>query len=130
MDNYFNKWASSVINRSTYPLKEKYTVKGINKRHLGGHCEYAVIEFIVEPFGYLFVDLSKTYQSLSDEEKGFVDSGIYGFLDVVLVSFSNPIKNIHITLLNFDIHAVDSSAKSFRIAGRLAGQKLLEKLRG
>lgn len=93
----------------------------------GPRRQYAKIEFLVEPAeGFEVVTAIESIEDDRFWESEHPDWAVLGHLDVVLVAWPQPLRNIKITVTEADYHPSWSSRMAFRMAGRKAGKILVE----
>jgi translation elongation factor EF-G len=120
--NYLNKWYEDILTRSSLPLAQSVRVRGQRDEHLGPREEFGEIEVLIEPSSSFEV-LVDTKIEKSEEVGSFIDSALYGLLDVLLVSGPFPVRDVRILLTDLKYDAVRSSRMAFRQAGRDAGRR-------
>jgi len=59
------------------------------------------------------------------ESLGYFKAAVFGVLDVFMGKAVPPLRNVRVTIVDAEIHPVDSSTWGFRLAGRDAGYKIL-----
>jgi len=106
-------------------VTRKVQVEGLRDAHLGPKMEYAKISLMVEPANQLEVVLP---QQLEGDEPMFVEAAVFGFLDVVLVADLRPWRDLRISVIDFKIDPINSSASAFQHAGRDAARKFLDQV--
>jgi elongation factor G len=123
-----NVGAPRVSYRET--IKSEATIDEKFVKQTGGRGQYARIEIKLEPFEggektVEFEDQIKggaiTRQFIKSVEKGIIDSAKSG------VSGGYPLINIKVTLLDGDMHSVDSSEFAFYHAAGIALKRAVEK---
>ncbi len=123
-----NVGAPRVSYRET--IKSEATIDEKFVKQTGGRGQYARIEIKLEPFEggektVEFEDKIKggaiTRQFIKSVEKGIIDSAKSG------VSGGYPLINIKVTLLDGDMHSVDSSEFAFYHAAGIALRRAVEK---
>lgn len=109
-------------------LTEALEVEGRHRR-ITNHGQYGSIHVRAEPSDDFLVAFSPEITALHTADvdaRLFSESAIFGLLDVLTFGDDLPFLNHRVTLLNMDMHPVDSSRIAFRRAGRDAGRKILE----
>jgi len=126
--DYLNSWAQNVIKRKSIPLQKVIEAEGLRDTHLGPRWEFAKIKIQAEPSDNFVVhfNINDSKREKLDRE-GYLQAAIFGICDVLLVSNQAPLRDICITFLDAEEHEVDSSPNAFRMAGRDAARKLMEK---
>ena len=125
---YLELWTKDKFLQKSYQLEKTIEVEGIRDKHLGPRFEYAKILVQIEPFNELDVILLNT-DSMEDYQIEMLEASIFGLLDILLTKAPCPLKDVRITLKEFDIDPIDSSLIAFRYAGRNAGEKILDILK-
>jgi hypothetical protein len=85
------------------------------------------VGFLVEPADEF--EVVTAIEDIEDDkfwEDKHPDWAVLGLLDVVLVAWPQPLRNIKITVTEAEYHPLWSSRMAFRMAGRKAGKKLVE----
>jgi hypothetical protein len=126
--NYLEEWAVSIIRRPSAKLKATVEIDGLRNAHLGPRWEYAKVRMRIEPSDGFDVRFDIP-RNPGTEQATYLDAAIMGLLDVVLVSESSPLTDIRVTVISIEEHEIDSSPRAFRMAGRDAGQSLLQAAR-
>ena len=104
-------------------------VEGVRKAHLGPRMDFAKVEFVVEPGEDLMVVFQVAGLEASREHLEFLEWAVYGFLDVVMLAGTYPMRKMKITVVGAEVDPIESSAMAFRLAGRDAGRGFLEEIR-
>jgi hypothetical protein len=128
MKDYLKLWPEELLKLGSLTLKSRITATGERNQHLGPRWEFAKVQVSVEPAAKFEV----FDNAVADEEarqKGYLDWTVFGLLDVLMVTESAPLRNVHIILDKVEHHAVDSTLMAFRHAGRDAGRKIMESVR-
>jgi hypothetical protein len=126
MTHYLDRWARDAVSRPSLPLERSVRVEGVRQAHLGPRMEFARIEFLVEPAQEFQVAMELPPRDTSPEQIRFVDSAIFGFLDVVLLAEQRPYTQFKLQVVGAEVDPVSSSLIAFRLAGRDAGRKFLD----
>src|SRR5260221_14418826 len=84
--NYLEKWAHDLLTKQSQQLSASVRVEGVRQAHLGPRLEVAKIEFIVEPADQFDVSVELPPMVSDPNRQWFVDSAIFGFLDVVMTA--------------------------------------------
>ena len=129
MNEHLQKWAQSLVSVKSRLLTRTIRVEGVREAHLGPRMDFAKVEFLLEPAEELDVVLQVAGIEASREQQQFVESAVYGFLDVVMMAEPYPVKKMRITVVGADVDPVNSNMFAFRLAGRDAAKKLLEEIR-
>jgi hypothetical protein len=126
--NYLEKWAQSIIRRTSNTLKAPVEIEAVRDAHLGPRWEYAKVRLRIEP--------AETFEVRSEVEimddtvrQTYLDATIFGLLDVLLVAEASPLIRISVCVTALEQHEIDSTPMAFRMAGREAGRKLLQAAR-
>lgn len=127
MSTYLERWARDAVSRQSLPLARSVHVEGVRIAHLGPRMESARVEFLLEPAQEF--EVAVELPPLGAEQAHFVESAIFGFLDVVLLAEPRPYKDMKLRVLGVDVDPVSSSLIAFRLAGRDAGRKFLDAVR-
>ncbi|MFA5259998.1 MAG: hypothetical protein WC450_02075 [Candidatus Omnitrophota bacterium] len=122
---YLEKWIQNLLEQPSLDIDQSYKVKGECKKHLGPRLEYATIDITVEPASSFSVEISQNLFSLN-HASAFIESAVYGILDVIMCANIIPFKNVKIVIRKIDIDEIDSNKTAFRKAGRDAGWKIIE----
>lgn len=118
-----------MLKPNSLTLKSKVTIVGERNEHIGPRWEIARISITVEPApDFEVVDLYPDNQEARQE--GYLDWAVFGLLDVIMLTWSTPLRNIRVTLEKVEVDAINSSRMAFRHAGRDAGHKLLQIVKG
>ena len=124
--DHLRYWAEDVMTRTPARPKRSHRVGG-EFEQAADRQQYAKIEFLVEPAeGF---EVAVDVEGAEDDPfwKGeHADWGVLGLLDVVLVAWSQPMRDIKVTIVGVAYDPLWSSPMAFRFAGREAGRKLLE----
>jgi Elongation factor G, domain IV len=123
-ENYLEKWAASVIRRPSANLRATVEVEGLRNEHLGPIWEYAKVKMRFEPSERF--EVQSRISVKNSEQAAYLNAAIMGLLDALLVTWPEPLINVHVTLLEMEEHEVDSSQRAFLMAGRNAGLNLLQ----
>jgi hypothetical protein len=126
---YLDRWAESLLARRSLPLKAAVHIVGLRKSHLGPRMDFGEVEFIAEPAGTFEVSLEVPNVGEKPEWSQFIESAIFGFLDVVMLEETYPYKNFKLRVVGAKFNPVDSNSLAFRLAGRDAGKKFLAEIR-
>lgn len=125
MKDYIKLWQQELLKPNSLILKSKVTVIGERNEHIGPRCEVARIHVSVEPAPSLeVIDIFPGNEEARKE--GYLDWAVFGLLDVVMLTWSTPLRNIRVILEKAEVDAINSSCMAFRHAGRDAGRKLLQ----
>jgi hypothetical protein len=116
----------NLTHRKSFQLNGTFNIVGERNAHLGGRCEIATIRLTIKP--------AESFQVYTDaipnvdevEGKGYLDSAVFGILEVLVVGVNYPLTEVAIIFRSFEVHPVESSISAFRQAGRDAGRKILE----
>lgn len=97
-----------------------------------GYLVYAIqraeIDLEVEPSSsFEVVDALHRNEEVWDN--GLMDGAIFGLLDVLMVADSESICDIRVVLKDVNYDRIECSPKAFRLAGRDAGQKIIESMK-
>jgi hypothetical protein len=129
MKDYLKLWQQDMLKANSLTLKSKITIVGERNEHIGPRWEIARIQITVEPASdFEVVDVYPDNQEARQE--GFLDWAVFGLLDVIMLTWSTPLRNIRVTLEKAEVDAINSSRMAFRHAGRDAGRKLLQIVKG
>jgi hypothetical protein len=125
MKDYLKLWQQELLKPNSLTLKSKITVMGERNEHIGPRCEVARIQISVEPApSFEVIDLYPGNEEARKE--GYLDWAVFGLLDVLMLTWSTPLRNIRVILEKAEVDAINSSCMAFRHAGRDAGRKLLQ----
>ena len=126
MNAYLAKWAGDLISGESRRLPKAFRVQGVREAHLGPRLEVARVELLAEPADDLNVVFDTSGLAPRPELPPFVESAVFGFLDVVLLAEPYPLRKMTLTVVDMEVDPVSSSVRAFRLAGREAGRRLLE----
>jgi Elongation factor G, domain IV len=126
--NYLEKWAQSILRRTSNTLKTPVEIEAERDAHLGPRWEYAKIKLRIEP-AETFEVRSEVQITEDTVRQTYLDATIMGLLDVLLVAEESPLIRISVNITALEEHEVDSTPMAFRMAGREAGKKLLKAAR-
>lgn len=127
MKTYFEQWFNNLMSRRSEVISISGTVVGLQNRHLGPRTDYAKLAITYEPWDSFLIDC--TAPNIEElRANAYLDYAVFGVLDVLLTAQSYPIRNIHLTIKEADIHPVHANQLAFRWAGRDAARKLLDVL--
>jgi hypothetical protein len=129
MNDNLQNWVQSLVSAKSRLLTRTIRVEGVRKAHLGPRIDYARVEFLLEPAEDLDVVVQVVGIEVTREQQQFVESAIYGFLDVAMLAEPYPMKKMRVTVVGADFDPVSSNMIAFRLAGRDAAKKLLEEIR-
>lgn len=129
MSPYLDRWARDAVSRQSLPLARAVHVEGVRQAHLGPRLESARVKFLLEPAKEFQVEVELPPPGGSPEQILFVESAIFGFLDVVLLAEARPYKDMKLRVLGAEVDPVNSNLIAFRLAGRDAGRKFLDAVR-
>ncbi len=120
-----------ILVKTSAKLKGSHRVAGEFDRIIGSRPQYAKIEFLVEPAeGFAVGDDVESEVGGTEDERFWKsehpDWAVLGLLDVLLVAWTQPLRNIKVTVTSADYHPAWSSLMAFRMAGWDAGKKLVE----
>lgn len=118
-------WMSSLLSLPSAKLKGSRRVEGVWDRHLGPRREFAKIVFLIEPSDKFEVSIQSTNELGELSKIGYLDWGVMGLLDVIMVSGTLPLKDIKVTITDAWSDPTDSNHMAFRHAGRVAGRSLM-----
>jgi hypothetical protein len=125
MKVYLKLWQQDLLKPNSLTLKSKITVMGERNEHIGPRWEIARIQISAEPApSFEVIDLFPCNEEARQE--GYLDWTVLGLLDVLMLTWSTPLRNIRVILEKAEVDAVNSSCMAFRHAGRDAGRKLLQ----
>jgi hypothetical protein len=121
--NYLDKWVQEKLGKPSAKLKEEITVQG--KYHpIGDPFRYAMFEASIEPAdSFLVAVIPGAIPSTTDAQR-YLDSAIFGILDIILATELRPLRDIKITITKMGIDLEGSSQYAFRRAGNDAGNKI------
>jgi hypothetical protein len=110
-------------------LKFPVSATGVCDKHLGPTSAFAKITLRIEPAASFEVvdDLPEDEEFLKG---GYLDWAVFGLLDALMLAESGPISAIHIVVTEAEYSRVDSSQMAFRWAGRDAGNRIIESIKG
>ncbi len=128
MKDYLTLWGKELQEQYSFPVDRTVIVVGERDRHLGPRWEKAKVQVTVEP-ATVFEVIDAAPDDKELQKFGYPDWVVFGPLDVLMVAFSSPVRNVRIILEKAEYDPVDSSAMAFRQAGRDAGRKIIEALR-
>jgi hypothetical protein len=124
-EGLFQAWGESFLSGSAAKLLSRVELEAHSiKQVCSGH--YARLEFTAEPSETFKVTFDKPDHVVGRYRFDFRDEAVFGMLDVLTMAESLPLRGVHIRINKMDIHPVDSKANAFRMAGRIAGRKILE----
>lgn len=124
--NLLEKWMEDMLSRRSRVLEAPVRVEGIRKAHLGGYLQIGQVLFVIEPANGFEISIEIANLEAKPEYKSFIESAIFGFLDVVMLAEPYPFKDLKVRVVGAEFDPVSSSVISFRLAGRDAGKKFLE----
>jgi hypothetical protein len=128
--NYLEKWAGDLLSRQSRTLNEVVRVTGTRKAHLGPRLDFAQVTFAIAPASGFEVSIEVSNLDANRAHQAFIESAVFGFLDVAMLAEPYPYKNVRLHVLSAEFDPVSSNAMAFRLAGRDAGQKFLDAVRG
>ena len=120
--NYIGLWLEDIRARPSLTLKSSLQVQALHDKHLGPRSEYAKVDILFEPAPQFEV------VTQVDVGKGYVNSIVFGLLDILLASGQYPLKDIRVVIKGIETDPINSSQMAFRLAGRRAGMLLMESL--
>ena len=123
MSGLIQQWFEQLLKAPSKVLEHAFEVEGVRDAHLGPKMERARVSFLIE--GSAAFEVVHMRRPKNSEEEMFLTSAIFGFLDAVLVDDLRPWRNLRITIRDFTVDPIDSSASAFRRAGRDAGRAFL-----
>ncbi len=128
MKDYVSLWLDGLPKRKSKTICAPIKVSGKFGAYLVYGFQRAEIELEVEPSSsFEVVDALHRNEEVWDN--GLMDGAIFGLLDVLMVADSEPICDIRVVLMDVDYDRIECSPRAFRLAGRDAGQKIIESMR-
>lgn len=124
-NDILQKWFSGICSRRTMPFSHAVIVTGVRDEHRGPRWEFAKIEVSIQPANGFEVSYGR--HAVKAE---FLEAAVFGLMDILLTGYSIPVRDVKIELLKAEEHPVDSTEIAFREAGRDAGRKALEQIKG
>src|SRR4051794_2015722 len=124
MMGILTQWRDSLLDPPVFRFPKVVTASGERIAHLGGRSDFARAQLRFEPADEFAVSLDGA-PSDSDAQE-FAKGLIFGVLDVLKTFAKNPILNVKVIIERMEIHAIESNARAFRLAGRVATQKALK----
>ncbi|MGE5265210.1 MAG: hypothetical protein ACM3S0_17665 [Acidobacteriota bacterium] len=129
MSDYVQLWCNNLLSRSSYTVSQQFETWGECNKHVGPSYWYAKVNITLGPSPDLqVIDNMEKVKSDRLNQAGWFDQIVYGVLDVMLTDFSAPCKTFRLTILDVQIHDVDSNAIAFRLAGKDAARKIAAQL--
>jgi hypothetical protein len=120
--NYFEEWFTGLIDIKSYnPIKQRATATGEYNKHVGPAIRYARVTIALEP-GNTFQVIDKLNAEISDylKQQECFTPIIFGVLDVALTSYSVPINEFTLTIIDVNYDEISSPPIAFRLAAREA----------
>lgn len=108
--DHLRYWAEELMLRTPAKLKTGHRVLGEYGPTTGPRQQYAKAEFVVEPANEFQV--VPAVEDAQDDEfwgSSLPDWAVLGLLDVVLVAWPQPLRNIKVTVVDADCHPLWSS---------------------
>jgi hypothetical protein len=127
MKDYLGLWNKKLLEQCSFSVDRSVTVVGERDQHLGPRWEKAKVQVTVEP-SMVFEVVNAVHDDKELQKFGYPDWVVFGLLDVLMVAFSAPVRNVRIILEKAEYDPVLSSAMAFRQAGRDAGRKIIQAL--
>lgn len=124
------RWTQDVLTRRSRPLPRSVQVEGVRKAHLGPMLQVASVRFVAEPAERFSVVVEVPGVEGHADRVAFIEAAVFGLLDIVLLSEPQPMREMRLRLVAAEFDPVNASVMAFRLAGRDAGQHLVEALRG
>ena len=125
--NLFDNWFEQLINQTSSKWVKDVEVKGLCKRISGPKAFYAEVSLSFSPSNSFeiknLLDSSIAKRAI---EENWINSIIYGAIDVFLVYPPRPIKNFRLTIHEIKYNEIDSVPFAFRLASRDAAIKALK----
>ena len=125
--DYIRRWFDSlfVFNRDyDRAISPPVSAVGNFNKNLGGMFVRATIELTV--YDSETFEVAEACEVASEEERTFLEAGIFGFLDIVLLTYYFPKEKIRITVNRIEVHPVGSNRWAFREAGKDAGRQIVD----
>ena len=142
MNDYLARWFEGLPALHHWTIQNAISVTGHCDRHYGPMSAYARLQVRIEPATQF--EVSGTAPEIKfrikerikyspdhfvipkDELTKTLDWAIFGLLDTLMPNEHAPELEFRIVLEEMEYCAIDSSQMAFRIAGRDAGQKIIE----
>jgi translation elongation factor EF-G len=123
--DHLRYWSEEVMTRTSARLRGSHRAAGQYDPTTGPRRQYAKVEFLVEPAEeFEVVAEAEGVEDSRDSEHS--DWAVLGLLDIVLIAWPQPLRDIKVTVTDIDYHPLWSSRMAFRMAGREAGRKLVK----
>ena len=120
------EWVQDLYGRRQSTIRRPPSVAGKQDRHLGPRWEYAEIELVVEPADVWEVQVALPEADRTEMEKDdWLREAILGILDVLVSRPLHPLLRIRLKVTAAR-YSFESSRRAFRMAGRNAGEVLLD----
>lgn len=122
-------WARDVTNSQQLSLTRPIRVTGIRDKHLGPRWEKARIHVLAEPAAEWSVAVGLTdSQKAKMEQDDWIRHALLGILDVLITRPPLPLTKLRVRLVDVEWDDIHSSRNAFRMAGRDAGEKIIEEI--
>lgn len=128
MKDYVSLWLDGLPKRKSKTISAPIKASGKFDAYLVYGFQRVEIEFEVEPSSSFEV-VNALHRNEEVWENGLMDGAIFGLLDVLMVADSEPICDIRVVLKDVDYDRIECSPRAFRLAGRDAGQKIIESVK-
>jgi hypothetical protein len=142
MNGYLAQWFAELPALHRETIQTVIQVTGHCERPFGPKGDYARLHMSIEPATQFEISASapeikfrvkeQTKYSPDDfviekkELARFLDQAVFGLLDVMMPNEHGPKLEFGIVIEEIEYCPIDSSEMAFRIAGRDAGQKIIE----
>lgn len=118
------------IKRDRERPSETIRIDGVRKVPSGPDRDFARVGLVVEAAeGFDVVVTAPPPVAHGAHHARHMEWAIFGFLDVVMLDTPRPVRNIKVTIVESEADPIRSTAMTFRLAGRDAGRKFLERIR-
>ena len=129
LDVGIQEWMDDLRHKPHMTIQDSLELHVTLDQHLGPAWLFAGLDVVVQPHDGWAVSLALPEGDGDLIPEPYIRGAIYGFMDVLLLQPHRPVLNLHVTLTGFRYDPVNSSAMAFRLAGRMAGRQLLERVR-
>lgn len=122
-------WVKDLEVRPAASIDRSIQVVGLRDKHLGPRWEHARIDIVAEPADAwsVVVEIEQEGDGAAERE-ALLRQALFGLLDVLVTRPPQPLLNLRVRVVGAEFDPVQANARAFRLAGRDAGEKLLEAL--
>jgi hypothetical protein len=129
MNDVMSLWIEGLSKLRSQSLRTSISVTGTFDKYLVHAIQFAKVRLTVESASS-FEAIDAIPEDGEFRRNGYLESAIFGLLDVLMFAEPNPIHQVRVILEGVEYDRIECSQLAFRLAGRDAGRKVVESAKG